>query len=139
MENLSLLLKSCTTPDEIHAVKDGFKDHLAKFGNKTEELEIQISKLIKELETAKHHRFSWENVAEQAEKILRTIAENDPLAIKTAYHALFDSVIVGPENEQGIRTIKYVLSDESHEDGYGPRSEMVEVGGIEPPSASDRP
>lgn len=128
MENLSLLLKSCTTPDEIRAVKDGFKDHLDKFGNTAVELETQISRLTKELETAKHHRFSWDNVAEQAEKILGTIADNDPLAIKTAYHALFDSVVVGPENDQGIRTIKYVLSEESHEDGYGPRSEMVDLG-----------
>ena len=137
MENLGLLLKSCTTPDEIRAVKDGFKDHLDKFGSSAVEKETQISKLTKELETAKNHRFSWDSIGEQAERILGIVADNDPQAIKMAYHSLFDAVVIGAENDHGERSITYVLGDGSHEDYFGPRSEMVEAGGIEPPSARD--
>lgn len=128
MENLSVLLRSCTSPEEMSVIKEGFKDHLDGYSQKTTDLEHQVIQLTKEVESSKANRFSWSSLADQAEKVLTIINDNDPQALKTAYYALFDSVIVGPENDLGVREIKYVLSEESLEDGYGKLPEMVVLG-----------
>ena len=137
MENLTLLLKSCSNPDEMVAIKDGFKSHLEEFNLNFSEVETRVIRLTKELHEARSNRFSWSNLDEQVGKVLGIIADNEPLALKMAFRALFEAVVIGPENDLGIRTISYILSEESHEDIVGPRLELVEAEGIEPSSASD--
>ena len=138
LENLRTLLKSCGGTEEVTAIKDGFKDHLEQVSGKQQELEQQIDKLKKDLTQARTTNFSWSKIGEQAEKIMGIIAEHDPLALKSAYHALFDSVVVGSENENGVRSVSYILD---HEDWipHGLRSEVVEPVGIEPTSEKDPP
>ena len=138
LENLRTLLKSCGGADEIAAIKDGFKDHLEQVSGKQQELEQQIIKLKKDLTQARSTNFSWARIGEQAEKIMGIIAEHDPLALKSAYHALFDAVVVGAENKDGVRSISYVLDHEEW-NPHGPRSTLVEPVGIEPTSEKDPP
>lgn len=58
------------------------------------------------------------------------MAENDPVALKRAYHALFDSIVIGPEDEKGVRPISYILKnwDGSFEDINRLSDEMVDSG-----------
>lgn len=135
LENLGTLLKSCEGLEEIKAIKEGFKDHLDQITKKQKDLEQQIEQVKRSITESKGSRFTWNNIGDQAERILRIISENDPLALKQAYRALFSSVVIEDEDENGIRKINYVLG-EACEDDCGPRLEMVEAGGIEPPSAS---
>lgn len=133
LENLKTLLKSCGSADEITSIKDGFKDHLEQVSSKQKDLEQQIEKVKRDLTQSRATNFSWSRIGEQAERVVGIIAQHDPQALKSAYHALFDSVVVGAEDENGVRPVSYVLD---HEDfiPHGPRSRMVEAGRIELPS-----
>lgn len=126
MRALSKLLTDCESPDEIKTIKEGFMSHLQEAENRQRTLEVQVEEIKRNLAASKDSRFSWDKVGEQAERILSIMAEHDPEALKQAYHSLFSRVVVGPEDENGVRTVEYVLSDHA-EDDFGLRSEMVEV------------
>ena len=125
LQTLNKLLTGGESPEEIKEIKEGFKDHLDEVKNRHRELEIKVDEVKRNLAATKASGFSWDKIGDQAERVLKIMAEHDPEALKQAYHTLFKRVVVGPENENGIRTVEYVLSEPT-EDGFGPRSEMVE-------------
>ena len=102
---------------------EGFKDHLNEVGKKQRDLEIQIAELKRNLAATQESCFSWDKIEDQAEQVLKIMAEHDPEALKQSYHALFDRIVVGPEDEKGVRSIDYVLSEHT-EDVSGLRSLM---------------
>lgn len=123
-------LRFCTrhdTPEEVKSIKDGFKDHLSQITDKQKDLELQIEQTRRNITESRGSKFSWNNIGNQAERVLSLIAENDPQALKQAYHALFSKVVVGDEDTNGVRPIEYVLSEIAEDDDCGPRSEMVET------------
>lgn len=96
---------------------------------------------------------------EEVEKYLSEILQvslDDGFSLKNSYHSLFKEIIVGPENEMGMRSVTYVLrgddddisSESANIGGYGGDFDcdgseerkvcysggMVEVAGIEPAS-----
>jgi hypothetical protein len=98
---------------------------------------VQIAIVKRDLTQSRVTDFSWTKIGEQADYVMNIISEHDPQALKSAYHALFDSVVVGPEDDSGVRSTSYILNPEDWIP-QGARCLMVEAEGIEPSSESLR-
>lgn len=134
---LDLLLTPDSTTDEVRSIRKEFNENLYNCNQRRHEVQVHIEAMESELNNAKETNFSWKRVAAHSKKVQEIMRNNDPVALRNAYHALFEEIRVGPENEKGVRTISYILKNEENppEDRrvcYS--SSVVEMAGVEPAS-----
>jgi hypothetical protein len=56
--------------------------------------------------------FDWKKIGERAMEVLEVIRETDPVALKNAYGQLFEKIIVGDLNGDGVRELRFVLRED---------------------------
>ena len=129
LKKMDMLIAPDSSPDDIQKMRSAFKDFLNQNEDRHNQIENQISQTKKALESLKRTNFSWSEVTNHAHRVQEVMAEKDPAALKRAYHSLFDSIVIGPEDESGCRQITYVLKnwDGSLEDISRLKTEMVEA------------
>ena len=139
MKKLDLLIVGNTDSSDVDLFRREFRDVINRNQDKHQVLTQQIDLTQKGIESLKAKSFSWTEVAGHATRVQEILKEKDPVALKRAYYSLFDSILVGPEDSQGHRSVTYVLKnwDGSIEDISRLRAEMVEAPGVEPGSVSD--
>jgi len=132
-------MRGVTDPNEIKEIREAFKQNISDNQSEQDSLTEKLDKIKLGIQSLSQKSFCWSEIAMNAVSVQQIIKENDPLALKRAYYSLFESIVVGPENETGHRTITLTLKDGggAFEDELQDTVQMVEAGGIEPPSASD--
>lgn len=88
--------------------------------------------------------FDWKLVANRAIEIQRLIHEKDPIALKAAYQSIFEKIIVGPIDNEGRRSLNFVLKSEPSGGGRGRHvnraeticfdEKLAQEEGLEPPT-----
>lgn len=139
LKKMDMLIDKDTSEEDIQLFKSEFKSLLQSTKDEKAQLERQLATTERELKVLSQTAFSWSDITSHAQRVQEVILEKDPVALKRAYYSLFKQIVVGPEDNLGNRTLTYILknSDETYEDVNRLRRQMVEAGGIEPPSASD--
>jgi len=129
LKKMDLLIGPKSTEIEIQKVREAFQDFLNQNEENQTKIEYYIKQTKKAIESLKRTNFSWSEVAHHATRVQEIMAEKDPAALKRAYRSLFGSILIGPEDEMGCRTLSYVLKDwnGSLEDVNRLSKEMVEV------------
>jgi hypothetical protein len=61
--------------------------------------------------------FDWKSLKENARKVLDSIWEHDPVALKTAYSHFFEAAVIGDLDDQGIRRVEFVFRNEFYPNG----------------------
>lgn len=104
------------TPEEI-------KNFRVEFGKKTETINREIASIeesLKNIELRSQETnedgFDWDRLGDQAVKIQKLVQENDPVALKNAYRKLFKAIVVGELDENGNRSLKFVLRGDDFDD-----------------------
>jgi len=138
LSNLTHLTKDSTDPTEAADFRKAFRKDLNDSKAIQNELQIKCDAISKSIEALDKHSFCWSTIAMQANAVLSIMKEHDPVALKRAYYELFEKIIVSAENQDGKRTLTFIIRDGggAFEDELQDTVKMVEVGGIEPPSAS---
>ena len=139
LKKMDLLMGDDVSEAEIGLFRREFAQLLGDVDKDKADLEMRRMSLEKDLAGLKTTSFSWQDVSKQAQKVQEVMLEKDPVALKNAMHILFKAIEIGPEDNMGVRTLKYILTDDfdSPEDEVRLSSQMVEAGGIEPPSVND--
>lgn len=139
LKKMDVLITGDSSEEEIRLFKNEFKSLLQKTTDEKTQLERQIASTERELKTLSQTSFSWSDISSHAQGVQEVMLEKDPVALKRAYYSLFKEIVVGPEDNLGNRTLTYIIknSDETYEDVFRLRRQMVEAEGIEPSSASD--
>lgn len=129
MKKLDLLIGGNADSSDVDLFRREFRDVINRNQDKHQELTRQIDSTQKGIESLKAKSFSWTEVSGHATRVQEILKEKDPVALKRAYYSLFDSILVGPEDSQGHRSVTYVLKnwDGSIEDISHLRAEMVET------------
>lgn len=138
LKKMDVLITGDPSEEEIRLFKNEFKSLLQKATDEKTQLERQIASAERELKTLSQTSFSWSDISNHAQRVQEVMLEKDPVALKRAYYSLFKEIVFGPEDNLGNRTLTYIIknSDETYEDVVRLRRQMVEAGGVEPPSAS---
>ena len=55
--------------------------------------------------------FNWNDLAKRAGEIQGVMIEEDPVALKNAYRKLFEKIVIGPIDDQGVRNIDFIVKD----------------------------
>jgi DNA invertase Pin-like site-specific DNA recombinase len=120
-------------------------------------IEVEAEELLKSLSLIQRKaddlattEFDWKKVSDRAVEIQKLLHEKDPIALKSAYHSLFQEIIVGPVDLNGRRSLKFVLKDDPDSDFSGRREnhgarvnraenncfvdKMAQMEGLEPPT-----
>jgi hypothetical protein len=124
--NLSKLLRVCDTDEETRGAKNEFRETTDALKAKQTDLGEQLLEAETALIEQSQHSFSWRSISDHAARVQDKMLENDPVTLKNAYRKLFRQIRVGPEDEMGMRTITYVLT-QTGEDEVCSKSEMVEA------------
>lgn len=112
---LDFLLEEGSAED-AKAFKQEYKEKMSDLDSKISRCEENIRVMSRQAKEVKEDSFDWTEVAEKAQKIQDIWQENDPIALKEAYGQLFEIILVGDEDSQGIRPLKFVLKDSYSED-----------------------
>ena len=55
--------------------------------------------------------FNWNDLPKRADEIQRVMVDEDPVALKNAYRKLFDRIVIGEIDDQGVRNIDFIVKD----------------------------
>nr|BFD65123.1 recombinase family protein [Bdellovibrio sp. HAGR004] len=108
------------TEQEIKEIRDEFMRNISEKNSEIETLEQNFKNIGESLKQGESDGFDWSYVAENAEKIQRLIAENDPVSLRTAYQKLFKEIIVGDLDDKGNRPLQFVLRGDDLFDPVNP-------------------
>lgn len=116
-QNLSFLTKGASE-SEADQFREQFRSQFSELRQriiaKKNGLELITSKRRK----VEEDTFDWKELADKARKTLELIEEKDPTALKNAYRELFEAILVGDPDAEGVRELKFVLRDDFAEAAY---------------------
>jgi DNA invertase Pin-like site-specific DNA recombinase len=58
--------------------------------------------------------FNWNDLPKRAGEIQKILIDEDPVALKNAYRKLFERIVVGEIDDQGVRSINFIVKDSSY-------------------------
>ncbi len=138
IKKLDFITSENLSDDDKRLFLDNLKGELKKNTENKTSLDLSLQDLGKRLEALKQTSFSWKSLAEHAKKVQEIMLDKDPVALKNSYYNLFKSIVIGPENEMGERTITYTLNgNEQLWTSHCVSNEVVETVGVEPTSERD--
>ncbi len=70
-----------------------------------------MGRLVGQKRDLEQDSFDWKTLGGNAKKVLAVVAEHDPVALKNAYGCLFESVVVGDLNDNGVRGLEFVIRE----------------------------
>ncbi len=97
--------------EDAKKFKQEYKNKMIDIDKQISHCEENIKIMSRRAKDAKADTFDWMAVADNAQKIQDIWQENDPTALKEAYGHLFDMILIGAEDSQGIRPMKFILKD----------------------------
>lgn len=90
----------------------------AEYLERSRQIKAEIEKRQASMEAIGQNRleieaesFNWNDVAKRADEVQRVLLEEDPVALKNAYRKLFEQVVIGELNDQGVRSIDFIVKD----------------------------
>jgi hypothetical protein len=136
--------------EETKKYAEEYKALLKNIEVEAEELLKSLSLIQRKADDLASAEFDWKKVSDRAVEIQKLLHEKDPIALKSAYHSLFQEIIVGPVDLNGRRSLKFVLKDDPDSDFSGRRGnhgarvnraenncfvdKLAQVEGLEPPT-----
>ncbi len=89
-----------------------YKDKKAKIKSELASLTSSLSQLTSQKKALEADSFPWQDISSQAKRVLKVMEDQDPLALKNAYRALFEKIEVGELNDDGSRPLSFVLKED---------------------------
>lgn len=97
--------------ENARAFRQEYRDKTAELEDRIAQHEEAIKTMRRQAREVKEDSFDWTEVAEKAQRIQDLIQENDPIALKEAYGRLLEAIVVGDEDSQGVRPLRFILKD----------------------------
>ncbi len=142
---LSKMVASCDSPEQVRFHREEFERQIGLCDLDSQSVDRRLRDIEGQLANLSATAFSWKDIAKHAERVQKIMTDKDPVALKGAYRDLFAAIVVGQEDDLGVRQVRYVLRDQNEDPavnihrGVRIRSRMVETVGVEPTSESDLP
>ena len=148
---LDFLLNEGDT-EEAKKFRKIYKEKLESIEDKIKTCRVRCDALIIQREEVKAHKPNVESVSQFAKKALGEIENKEDKAVKTIYQDLFQCIVVGDEDEDGVRPLSFILKGDDPDpeerkkpvppplerwsSGVGTSSKLVTRLGLEPRTLS---
>jgi hypothetical protein len=78
-----------------------------------ERIEHVLHKLSEQRCALEADSFDWKELGGNAKRVMDVIAEHDPVALKNAYAQLFEAIVIGDMDAQGVRPLEFIVKNEN--------------------------
>lgn len=124
--------------DEAKSFKSEYIQSVNKIKEDIELCKQQIGTIERSRLELQDADLSTTSLVNRAEKILKLIAERDPVALKNAYRTIFKSIEVGDLDSSGKRELRFRISSSesaapvNRAEDFGIENKMAQMAGLEP-------
>ena len=109
-KRLDFLLRDGELTD-AESFRQDYAAERARLKAERDGIEQTIHRLSGQRRELEQDSFDWKTLGGNAKKILGIIGEHDPVALKNAYQGLFEAVVVGEMDGNGVRPLEFIAKD----------------------------
>lgn len=109
-KRLDFLLKDGELTD-AESFRQDYATERARLKAERDGIEQTIHRLSGQKHELEADAFDWRTLGGNARKVLGIIGEHDPVALKNAYQGLFEAVVVGEMDGNGVRPLEFIAKD----------------------------